>query len=73
MYIVAIAWIYVVLMMAISEKSVIAGVLTFALYGVLPLAVLAMIGGAFRRGKASNDAADDDVDQRDGADAQRDQ
>ena len=40
MYIVAIGWIYVVLMMSITETSVIAGVMTFLLYGILPLAVI---------------------------------
>lgn len=40
MHIVAIAWIYVVLMMSITERSVIAGIMTFLLYGVLPLVVI---------------------------------
>ena len=40
MYIVAIGWIYVVLMMSITETSVIAGVMTFLLYGILPLTVI---------------------------------
>lgn len=40
MYIVAIAWIYVVLMMALTEHSVVAGVMTFLLYCVLPLGVI---------------------------------
>ena len=40
MYIVAIAWIYVVLMMSITEHSVVAGIMTFLMYGVLPLAII---------------------------------
>ncbi len=40
MYIVAIAWIYVVLMMAITEHSVIAGIMTFLLYCVFPLTIV---------------------------------
>ena len=40
MYIVAIGWIYVVLMMSITETSVTAGVMTFFLYGILPLGVI---------------------------------
>jgi hypothetical protein len=71
MYIVAIAWLYVVLMMSISEESIVAGLLTFTLYAVLPLGVLAMIGR--RRPRASDEAADQHVDQQDGADAKRDQ
>lgn len=40
MYIVAIAWIYVVLMMALTEHSVVAGIMTFLMYCVLPLAII---------------------------------
>lgn len=40
MHIVAIAWIYVVLMMAITERSVVAAIMTFLLYGVLPLTII---------------------------------
>ena len=36
MYIIAIAWLYVTLMMAATESSVVAGVLTFLFYGLLP-------------------------------------
>lgn len=49
MHIVAIAWIYVVLMMAITERSVIAGIMTFLLYGVLPLAVILYLMGTRQR------------------------
>lgn len=49
MYIVAIAWIYVVLMMAITEESVIAGVMTFLLYGVFPLAIILYLMGTPQR------------------------
>lgn len=38
--IIAIAWIYVVLMMSITEHSIIAGIMTFLLYGVLPLTII---------------------------------
>ena len=37
MHIVAIAWIYVVSMMAFTETSVIAGIMTFTLYCAVPL------------------------------------
>ncbi|KRB70461.1 hypothetical protein [Noviherbaspirillum sp. Root189] len=49
MYIVAIAWIYVVLMMSITEHSVVAGVMTFLLYGVLPLLIILYLMDAPRR------------------------
>ncbi len=50
MYIVAIGWIYVVLMMAITENSVIAGVTTFMMYCALPLAIILYLTG-FRQRK----------------------
>lgn len=49
MYIIAIAWIYVILMMSITEESVVAGVMTFLAYGVLPLVVILYLGGTSRR------------------------
>lgn len=49
MYIVAIGWIYVVLMMAITENSVIAGIMTFLMYGVVPLAIILYLSGAQQR------------------------
>jgi hypothetical protein len=49
MLIVGIAWIYVVLMMAVVEKSIVAGLMTFIFYGVLPLSiVLYIMGGPAR-------------------------
>lgn len=45
MYIVAIAWIYVTLLMALAETNVTAGILTFTLYGLLPLALLLWLFG----------------------------
>jgi hypothetical protein len=57
MYIVAIAWIYVVLMMAIVEAlstqgSVIGAIFTFLLYGVLPLSIVMYVMGAPARRNA---------------------
>ncbi len=57
MYIVAIAWIYVVLMMAIVEAlstqgSVIGAVFTFLLYGVLPLSIVMYVLGTPMRRRA---------------------
>ena len=49
MYIVAIAWMYVVLMMSITERSLIAGVMTFLLYGALPLIVILYLMGSPQR------------------------
>lgn len=49
MYIVAIAWLYVVLMMSITELSVIAGIMTFLLYGVFPLSIILYLMGSTHR------------------------
>lgn len=40
MLIIIIAWLYVVILMSMTENTVIAGVMTFLLYGVLPLSVV---------------------------------
>ncbi|MFC7296968.1 hypothetical protein [Herminiimonas aquatilis] len=45
MYIIAIAWIYVVFMMAIMETTAIAGIMTFTLYGVLPVLIIVYVMG----------------------------
>ena len=50
MYLVAIAWLYVTLMMAVAEAgadngTVLGAVITFVLYGLLPLSILLYILG----------------------------
>jgi hypothetical protein len=57
MYLVAIGWIYVVLMMAVAEAmssqgTVLGAVITFALYGLLPLAIVLYIMGSPMRRRA---------------------
>jgi hypothetical protein len=69
-YIVAIAWFYVVAVMAAAEDSLAAGLLTFVLYGLLPLAVIALV---FGRRKPSGEAADGGVHRDDRADAKHDE
>lgn len=51
MHIVAIGWLYVTLMMAVTEESVVAGVLTFVFYGLLPVAIILYISGSKQRKK----------------------
>lgn len=46
MWIVAVAWMYVVVLMAASESSVLGGILTFLFFGVLPLSLLSYFFGA---------------------------
>ncbi|OYO28168.1 hypothetical protein CD932_23105 [Janthinobacterium sp. PC23-8] len=49
----AIAWIYVVGLMALTEPSVVAGLMTFLLYCVLPLSILFYLTGSRRRKRKS--------------------
>ena len=64
MYLVAIAWMYVVLMMSIAEVmhpdgTLLGAIITFVLYGVLPLAiVLDIMGARFRRKHRSETGQD---------------
>jgi len=68
MYLVVIAWIYVALMMAVAEATasngtVLGALVTFSLYGVLPLFLLMYLIGtpmrrkAIRRREAAEQAA----------------
>jgi hypothetical protein len=61
MYIVAIGWLYVALMMAITEHTVVAAIATFLLYGVGPVALLLYIlgtPGRRKRRRAAEQAAE---------------
>lgn len=49
MYIIAIAWLYVTLLMAAAETSITAGVLTFTFYGLIPCSLLLWILGVKHR------------------------
>jgi hypothetical protein len=49
MWIVAVAWIYVVGLMALTEPGVVAGIMTFLAYCVLPLSILYYLSGSKRR------------------------
>lgn len=57
MYIVAIAWLYVTVLMAATERSITAGVLTFLAYGLGPLALLLWLFGGPRRRRDAARAA----------------
>ena len=59
MYIVAIGWIYVTLLMAVTETNITAGILTFLLYGLAPLALLLWLAGfPARRRRRTRDEDD---------------
>lgn len=75
MYVIAIGWLYVTLLMAATEANIVAGVLTFLLYGAAPLALFLWLFGTpqRRRQRLSREAVDDVVGKDNGADARRDQ
>jgi mannose/fructose/N-acetylgalactosamine-specific phosphotransferase system component IID len=57
MYIVPIAWLYVALMMSVAEAtntngSVLGGIVTFILYGILPTGIIVYIMGTPQRKRA---------------------
>lgn len=57
MYIVPIAWLYVAVMMAVAEAThtngtVLGAVITFVLYGLLPIAIVVYVMGAPARKRA---------------------
>ena len=61
LYLIAIAWIYVVLMMTVAEAlapngTVLGALFTLLLYGVLPLAVVLYIGATPARRRARRQA-----------------
>lgn len=79
MYLVAIAWLYVALMMALAEAtssqgSLLGAIFTFALYGLLPISILMYVLGtpqrraARRRAEAAADASSPASAQADGGD-----
>jgi biotin transporter BioY len=74
MYIIAIAWMYVVVLMAATEKSVVAGLLTFIFYGLLPCALLLwLLGVKHRRHQHNKQSVDEITHQEDGTDPQSDE
>lgn len=50
MLIVAVAWIYVVGLMALTEPTIVAGLATFLFYCVLPLGIIIYLAGSRKRG-----------------------
>ena len=69
-YIVAIAWLYVTLLMAATEPSFVGGVLTFLAYGAGPLAIFLYI---FGRRRPPSRPVREPADQPDRRDTEADQ
>lgn len=68
MYIVAIGWLYVVLVMAMTASSWFIGIIRLLFYGIFPLALLLWLFGGRRR-KRLRMAVDELANQSDGGDA----
>jgi len=73
MYIVAIGWVYVILMMAITASSIGKALAILIFLGVLPLALFVYVADGPRRRRRSMAMSDQVSDQRDGGDSQPDQ
>jgi hypothetical protein len=57
MWIVAVAWIYVVALMSLTEPNFVAGIMTLLGYCVLPLSLLYYLSGSKRRRMRNERAA----------------
>lgn len=74
MYIVAIGWAYVILMMAVTASSIGKALAILVFLGVLPLALfIYVLDGPRRRRQRSMRLADEMTDHRDAANAKPDQ
>lgn len=74
MYIIAIAWLYVAVLAAASDTTVIGGILTFVFYGVAPLSLfLWLFGTPARRRRSAQRALSERVGEDDRGDAGGDQ
>lgn len=61
MYIIAIGWLYVTVLMAFTETSLVAGTLTFLFYGLFPVALLLwLLGTPVRRQRQRYRAAQEE-------------
>ena len=79
MYIIAIAWTYVALMAAITEPTVLGGIITFIFWGVLPVSIILFVLSSPARkqrrkqAELADEAVHHPVGQGDGADAKPDE
>jgi biotin transporter BioY len=75
MYIIAIAWLYVVTLMAATEKTITAGLLTFIFYGLLPCALFLWVLGVKHRRHIQHKKSllEDDVSNPDSTHTNRDE
>ena len=58
MYLIAIAWLYVALLAAVTDTTVVGGVLTFIFYGLAPMALFLWLFGTPTRRRRQREAND---------------
>ena len=76
MYIIAIGWLYVTLLVAANEATIVAGIISFAFYGLLPCSLLIWLSGSLVRRelrKYRESMANQLADQQNRADTKADQ
>lgn len=76
MYIVAIGWLYVTVLVALNEPTVVSGIISFLFYGLLPCGLLLWLaGGKVRRQRraAQESLAEKRLNNGDRSDAEADQ
>ena len=76
MYIIAIGWLYVTVLVALNEPSVVSGIISFLFYGLLPCGLLLwMAGSKVRRQRRRHQEllADQRADTGDRGDAEANQ
>ena len=76
MYIVAIGWLYVTVLVAVNEPTVFSAIVSFLFYGLLPCGLLLWLAGGKvrRRHRAAHESlADKRLDNGDRSDAEGDQ
>ncbi|MDG3063822.1 hypothetical protein ACFQ4M_12455 [Thauera mechernichensis] len=73
MYLIPIAWLYVAILVAVSEDTVVAGVLTFVFWGIAPLALFMWIFGTPARRRRQREREREALDRNDRAETGPDQ
>lgn len=74
MYIIIIGWLYVTVLMALTESTILAGMLSFIFYGLAPSALLLWLFTSRQRRQRSNAVTGDQTAHRpDRSDTQADQ
>jgi len=68
MYIIVIGWLYITVLMAATEKTLVAGILSLIFYGLTPVALFLWVFGTPARRRAHRAAARSRLPQSDSAD-----